>query len=409
VADAGEQWPDTGPQQTIADPARDGPRPGLTVLAVVAMLTSLVMLAGAAVIVKNYAFRGSPSLPSSFSHGSNTRYAGAEPTLAGEGPSAFAQLAGGSPLIAASHGAPNKSATGGSPAGIANSVLFGGDMPLAMREGRLGRKLGIVRAYYRLGDRFPRTMDARLMTGGTTELVSLDTVPGGPTYASIASGQHDSVIVSFLRAMERAAVAHRLGAIYVTFEHEADNPYKHAGLGTPAQFVQAWDHVHRLATSAHLNWNQGGRLHWVLILRHVAYARGGGLANAYWPGTSEVDVVATDGYQTNGCRGSLGGQGPGTITPGSLFDPLLGFASSHGGLPVFIAEWGSVAYPSPAVRPAYIRAMEAYVAANHQIAAAMYWDGRDGTCNFSVDNSPASFAALAAMGQSPIMQASVAR
>jgi hypothetical protein len=376
-----------------------------------ATLTCLALLVTVAVIAVNHARAGSSARQPLLRHGSSTGSAGnatgsagntpgsAEnaPAAAAEGGLAFQRIGGGDSL-----GTPRKPASGGSPAGISSSVLFGGDMPLAHVE--LGRTLGIIRAYYRLGDRFPRTMDSRLMSEGTTELVSLDTVPGGPTYASIASGRQDSVILPFLRAMDRAAVTYRLRAIYFTFEHEADDPYHHAGLGTPAQFVHAWDHVHQLAASAQLNWNQGGRLHWVLILRHVAYQQGGGLAEAYWPGTNKVDVVAADGYQTNGCRGPGNAQGPGRVTPASLFDSLLGFAA-HVGLPVFIAEWGSVSYPSPAVRPAFIRAMQAYISANHQIMAAMYWDSHTAVCDYGINNSPKSLAALAAMGQAPSMQA----
>ena len=59
--------------------------------------------------------------------------------------------------------------------------------------------------------------------------------------------------------MERSAVKYHLPAIYVTFEHEADVLTHHRALGTPAQFIQAWDHIHQLAAAAHLNWNDGGR------------------------------------------------------------------------------------------------------------------------------------------------------
>jgi hypothetical protein len=293
-------------------------------------------------------------------------------------------------------------------AGIVGGALFGGDGPLAAVAGRLGRKLAIVRTYYNIGDQFPFPWDAALMAKGTTLLVSLDTHRAGPTYASIAAGREDGAIRPFLAAVERSAVRYNLGAIYVDFEHEADDLPNHRLLGTPAQFVRAWDHIHALAVAAHLDWNQGGRLHWVLILANGGYPSG--LANSYWPGAGEVDIVADDGYNTGGCRiarrvgrsFSYGEVPP--VSPASLFDPALRYASAHGGLPVFIAEWGSVPYSSPAVRVNWIHQMQNYTAANRNIYAVLYWNDQFTPCNYVLDNYPSSLAALAAMAQSPGMQ-----
>jgi hypothetical protein len=58
--------------------------------------------------------------------------------------------------------------------------------------------------------------------------------------------------------------------VYVAFEHEANAPPNSVN-GTPAQFIKAWDHIHALATKAHLNVGSGGRLRWALILEHLAY------------------------------------------------------------------------------------------------------------------------------------------
>jgi hypothetical protein len=245
-------------------------------------------------------------------------------------------------------------------------------------------------------------------------LVSLDTVQPVPTYAEIAAGNYDASISSFLRSVNQAAIQYHLGAIYVDFEHEVNNPGGHTGLGTPAQFVTAWDHVHALAASAGLNWYQGGRLHWALILSHTAFrpmagrgkwAMTDGQASAYFPGTNEVDIIAADGYSGAGC----GAAGP--VTPTTLFAPVVEFAQAHGGLPVFISEWGS-AYAASGTQPRFIQQMEAYVAANQEIAAALYWDGpRAGVVHtgcdvriYSVNPHPTSVAAMAIMAQSPALQ-----
>jgi len=289
-------------------------------------------------------------------------------------------------------------------------VLFGGDLQLAAEEAQLGRRLAIVRIYDLIGQRFPNRYEAQLMSQGTTVLISLDTYPGqGPSYASIAAGRDDGAIRAFLSSVEQAAVTYHLSAIYVTFEHEADNLSKRRGLGTPAQFVQAWDHLHQLAVSAHLDWNQGGRIHWVMILMHYAYLNG--KAASFWPGTGEADAVAADGYNTGGCRqarraggGFTNGRTP-PVTPASLFAKAVSFAAARH-VPLFIAEWGSVAYSSPSVRVGFIQQMQSFVQSNPQIGAALYWDSQVPPCNYIVDNSSSSLAALASMGHAPSMHGS---
>ena len=68
------------------------------------------------------------------------------------------------------------------------------------------------------------------MAGGTV-LVSLDTFPGGATYAAIAAGREDAAIKSWLS--EVARVKYHLPVIYVTFEHEADVPSHHGNWAHP--------------------------------------------------------------------------------------------------------------------------------------------------------------------------------
>jgi hypothetical protein len=125
-----------------------------------------------------------------------------------------------------------------------------------------------------------------------------------------------------------------------------------------------------------------------------------------------VDVVAVDGYNKGGCQAARGtpaarhfvdGTTP-PVSPASLFDPAVKFAAARGGLPVFVAEWGSVPYKSASVRPGFIGSMASYVAANREIAAALYWDSNLTPCYYNVNTSPQSFAALSTMAHSALMQ-----
>jgi hypothetical protein len=278
------------------------------------------------------------------------------------------------------------------------SAMFGGNAALIKDEPALGRKLAIVRAYYRIGDAFPPDSYAQHLAAGSTLLVSLDS--NGASYASIAAGNKDGAILSFLRAVNRVAYRYHVGSIYVSFEHEPDSPQHHV-LGSPGSFVRAWDHVHHLAASAHLNWANGGRLHWALILIHSSIGRAWG--NGFWPGAGEVDVLAVDGYNSYPCRGSNQNR---METPADLFNPTLSFASSHGGLPVFISEWGSVS-SAPTMQARFIGQMRSYVTGHRQIKAALYWDDGGSSCSYRVDGHPAALSALRAMGHSSAMQGRV--
>jgi hypothetical protein len=296
---------------------------------------------------------------------------------------------------------------------VAAGALFGGNAALVPEEAALGRRLAIIRVYYHIGESFPQPGNRKYMAKGSTLLVSLDTSVAmhGPSYASIAAGHEDGSISSFLKSVNQAAVQYHLGAIYIDFEHEADDS-RHLPLGSPAQFDRAWDHVHQLAVDQHLDWNQGGRLHWVLVLVHNAYSPGSSRVTAaswagqFWPGSGEVDAVAADGYNSYSCHLRLQNAPLSNPSPAQLFDPVVAFAATHGGLPVFITEWG-VDTTSRANQVQFIQQMQSFVAANREIAGALYWDSVGNRCSYIVDGNAAAVAALAAMGRSTALQGRV--
>lgn len=292
----------------------------------------------------------------------------------------------------------------GTASGVTGGALFGGTANLFAAEPALGRKLAVERTYYRLGDQFPTPTDQQIMASGATLLVSLDTVPGQADYASIAAGQQDRTIRAFMAAVNAAAVRYHLPAIYFCFEHEADAPKTHAGLGSPAQFIAAWDHVHQLAASAHLNWQQGGRLHWVWILVHPGFTplnarprseRNELTPSSFWPGASEVDLIGVDGYNSVGCQANKK-----PATPAKIFGPAVDYAHSVG-VPVFIAEWGGTPAGN---QPLWIKEVQAFITANREVVAASYWDNTGAHCSYRVNGNPAALAALKIMGHAPALQ-----
>jgi len=60
------------------------------------------------------------------------------------------------------------------------------------------------------------------------------------------------------------------------------------------------------------------------------------------------------------------------------------------------------------VQVSFIQQMQAFVDANPLIAAALYWDSEVPHCNYEINNSSSSMAALAGMGRAPDMQGQVA-
>jgi hypothetical protein len=305
----------------------------------------------------------------------------------------------------------------GNASGVVDGAMFGGNAGMASASGELSRRLAIARVYYDWGEKFPMPLHRSWMAKGITLLVSLDTGYSEPNYASVAAGHYDSYVRGFLSAMNQAAYKYHLGAIYFCFQHEA-NAVQHHPVGSPAQFVSAWDHIHQLAAAAHLNWNDGGRIHWVYILTHEAYvlpmsarprwAQRMGSADAYWPGNRYVDIVAADGYVSYGCKVGqpAGGSLSDPASAQSLFGPLLGFARSHGGLPVFIAEWGATYFPTSQRQVTFIHQMQAFVNANRQVRAVMYWDslGIGPHCNYSINGNPPSITAMRALAHSTLLQ-----
>jgi hypothetical protein len=164
-----------------------------------------------------------------------------------------------------------------------------------------------------------------------------------------------------------------------------------------------------------LDWNDGGRLHWVFIMAHFGYkppnarhgwGRNQAFVKAFWPGSGEVDIVAADGYNSDGCKRVVG-QGD-SATPQALFGALVSFARTNGGLPVFIAEWGSTPRNPAGGQAGFIRQMQSFVRVTRTIAAVMYWNNTGARCTFSIDNDPAAITAMAAMGHSTALQGHLA-
>jgi hypothetical protein len=287
------------------------------------------------------------------------------------------------------------------PSGVHGGALFGGTQRLIAAQGALHRSLAVLRDYYTYGQSFPDAAARQVLAEGGTVLASLD---GGPSYKDVAAGWDHGYFRAFLTAMNNAAVQYHLGAIYFSYQHEADNISAHvAHQGWAGGFRAAWAHLHYKAREWGLNWNAGGHIYWTMIMMHGAFfptATGQHRVQDYWVGQQEDDIIAVDGYNHAGC---VNGVTQGIVTPGSLFGPALAYAASKG-KPVFVAEWGSQRGPQ---QVPFIGLMQKYVTSRAAIKAAMYFDARAqgrNACDNVVNRVPASLRALSAMGADPGMQ-----
>jgi hypothetical protein len=127
-----------------------------------------------------------------------------------------------------------------------------------------------------------------------------------------------------------------------------------------------------------------------------------GWATDYYAGSSAVDAVGADGYNSPGCKSGTY-TGGSAATPSSVFGPIVTWARLHGNLPVFLAEWGSSA-TFPSKQASFIQQMQPFVAANKAIMGVLYWDGTGQFCSYKVNSNPSSVAALTALGQSSALQ-----
>jgi hypothetical protein len=154
--------------------------------------------------------------------------------------------------------------------------------------------------------------------------------PYGVSLAAIASGQYDSYLTSFAKAV--GAYRH---PVILSFGHEMNgNWYPWANTHTsPATFVAAWRHIVTLF--------RGLRIQNVTWLWTVNIIQTGGIPSptAWWPGSSYVDWVGIDGYYYES-----------SWTFASLFGPTITTIRELTHKPILITETGAAAGASQSAK-----------------------------------------------------------
>jgi len=210
----------------------------------------------------------------------------------------------------------------------------------------IGRKLDIVNTYRTVSQSFPTTSDYDLTSDGATLMVSWAT---GDT-RSITSGAQDAQLVAW---------AHRFASfgrpILLRMRWEMDRPNLRASMWSGADFVAAWDHVHKIFKEQHVR-----NVSWVWC------PTAGGFANhsapAFYPGDSEVDWTCVDVYSAS------------QLQPlSSLLQPFLTWAAGHP-KPIIIGEFGVADAYDPVDRAAWLQDAIGVFRGDPQIKAVSYFD-----------------------------------
>lgn len=270
---------------------------------------------------------------------------------------------------------------------------------LRRADGALGRPFDFVYSFHDINDQIPSPYDSAVVEGGQILHVDIDARdfsnpdPHTVTWAAVATGAYDQTLTEQARGIAGLGVP-----VFVTFDHEADQPSRSA-LGTPADYVAAWRHVHQLFV------DQGAtNAVWVWVM--LGWPPSFPTALQMWPGNEYVDWISWDAYNDSGCRS--GTTDPSRMeTFGQVALPFLTWIEANGpaagidvGKPMMISETGTVAYPGqPDASRVWLQGMTQVLRDHPQIRAVTLWDhlGSNPGCDFRLSNNPAGVAALGAL------------
>ena len=127
-------------------------------------------------------------------------------------------------------------------------------------------------------------------------------------------------------------------------------------------------------------------MRFVLILTPTAYASD---PSAWYPGDRYVDWIGTDAYNFGGCKAGVSGWRSLAAAAGAFYQ----WASARG-KPLLLAEFGSAADRDDPDRQAdWLQQAAATLADWPSMKAVIYFD-QIGTCDWRLQNSPATMAAF---------------
>jgi hypothetical protein len=263
---------------------------------------------------------------------------------------------------------------------------------LRAAERSVGHRFDLVYSFHDINDTVPSTYDRQVVASGARLHITIDSRDYGSDdrssvrWADVARGVYDAD----LRRQARGIASLRQ-PVFVTFDHEADQPSRTA-VGTPAEYVAAWRHVHDVFATA------GARnAVWVWVM--LGWPPSFPTAARMWPGNRFVDWISWDAYDDAGCR-------VGAVDPAQRQSfaqvalPFLTWLRQSGraagidvSKPLMVSETGTV---DPAGRTAWFAGMRATLRTHPAIKAVTLWDhaGSSSDCDFRFSGDRTSAAAV---------------
>jgi Glycosyl hydrolase family 26 len=245
-------------------------------------------------------------------------------------------------------------------------------------EQQLGRRLDINHHFYQWDKPFPTEEERWDLEQGRIPMVSWN----GTRTDLVAGGAFDGLI------RERAVAMRELGRpVLLRWFWEMDVPGDRPAAVSPASFVAAWRHLHRLFDAA------GARnVAWVWCPTALAFA--GGAAAAWYPGDRYVDWICADGYNW-----APGKRGDRWRTFEEIFAAFYRWGAGRD-KPLMIAEFG-VQERARGEKAGWLRDAGASLKRRFpRIAAVVYFSSHK-RYNWWLDSSPEALAAFRAVAADP--------
>lgn len=267
-------------------------------------------------------------------------------------------------------------------------------------ESKVGRRFGAVREYRTWQSPFPGRYDTWLRDSGHRILLSVlpKRLDGSPIpWRNIANAQPGWKLYNDMVSWANKLKAY--GApIELTFHHEPETRLNQV-YGTTAEFVAAWRKVVSVLRAQGVT---NARYLWVMTdYSFAAPTWDRRYATKWYPGDAWVDDMGIDAYNWYRCRPDA----PiGWLSLRAIVEKFRVFGTQHPTKGLYLGEWASVEDPSAPNRKAawlYDTRELLKQPGYEQFRGLVYYNQRDGVysgCDWRVDSSTASLAAVRAMG-----------
>lgn len=254
---------------------------------------------------------------------------------------------------------------------------------IASLEKQVGRKLALDMHYYSWAALFPGTNEDNDIQNLRMPVESWDC---GPSDAAVASGAADPLIQTraqaiknfghpvFLRYMWDANLAPSVLSRSQCYDPTTDNA---DGTFSASEYLAAWQHIREIFAAENVT-----NVVWVWSV-----AASGNDPRPYYPGSTEVDWIGIDAYDTAGA-GFTG-----------TFSTVYGLTAPFG-KPMLVAETGEVAADQATFFSAASGALQTQFP---MIDGFMYYDGANAAGSWSLSASGVS--ALSALASDPYFAA----